>query len=388
MKTRLLCNIDPTDSFHLVVVVVPSDHGRGQIFLGDYFQASETFFRLESMNNWSRAFYHYIATCCMFADEEYGKAALEYLQIPAILHRRRFNTRLMPNEAFADRKIRSWCEKAILLDGPSSKHGKHGLYNEDDETGRRRESLDSISTKASSTSILNGDRLKQVVVVNPLWELVYLWNGIPQLGVEMLRTMCKSLEKSIEAHTPLSRKGSISVSMASSISTSSDSSISALPSPLPAVPSLCSTSEFALLHLLYGTTVRELGDHVRAERSFRTVLELEARMIEDRWVVPYTLYEMAVLCCIIAGMGGEAVALTTPLPIGTKRDKIKEAKEWLKKAANWNNRESMATDQESNGNGKHGNGNVGPTASIGDYDFDGRLHIRCQLLEERLAEEV
>ncbi|OBZ80257.1 Mitochondrial outer membrane protein iml2, partial [Choanephora cucurbitarum] len=86
--------------------------GWGQIFLGDFFQAAETFFRLESMNNWSRAFYHYIATCCMFADEEYDKSALEFMQIPSILKRKRqLGGRLLPNEIFAERKIKHWRSK-------------------------------------------------------------------------------------------------------------------------------------------------------------------------------------------------------------------------------------------------------------------------------------
>ncbi|RUS16022.1 hypothetical protein BC938DRAFT_476722, partial [Jimgerdemannia flammicorona] len=364
--------------------------GWGQIFLGDYFQASETFFRLETMNNWSRAFYHYIATCCMFADEEYGKAALEFLQIPAMLHRRKSGTRLMPNEAFADRKIRVWRDKARQLDGLPPRRGRRTSQSEDEGLGRRRESFDSNSTNASSTSVLDGERLRQVVVVNPLWELVYLWNGIPQLGVNVLRTMCTSLERTIETHTPIIASTSSfasSVTSSSLISESAASFSSSPPSPVSAINVLCSTSELALLHLLYGTTVRELGEHSLAERSLHIVLDLGPRITEDRWVIPYALYEMAVLCCMVSGMGGEAVALSTPSLMGARRDqKIKEAKEFLKKAAEWNNGGGVATDRES-GNGKHANGNGGPAGSTGDYDFDGRLHMRCQLLEERLTEE-
>ncbi|ORX52422.1 hypothetical protein DM01DRAFT_1336794 [Hesseltinella vesiculosa] len=140
--------------------------GWDQIFLGDYFQASETFFRLESMNNWSRAFYHYIATCCLYADEEYDKAALDFLQIPRLLARRqRQGGRLLPNEQFADHVIRQWMAQA----------------------------------KQNGWLSLTGDKLQQVARVHPLWELIYVWHGLYHVPRTTLKTMQHTLQHSLDA---------------------------------------------------------------------------------------------------------------------------------------------------------------------------------------------
>ncbi|KAJ2959112.1 hypothetical protein NQZ79_g5366 [Umbelopsis isabellina] len=278
--------------------------GWGQIWLGDYFQASETFFRLEGMNNWSRAFYHYIATCCMFADEEYDKAAIEYMQIPEILRRQQqFGGRLLADEMFAARKIQSWKKKAELLNP---------------ENGQ----------------CLNGVTLKQIVVVNPLWELIYLWNGIPHINTDVLTNMKSKLQAQIAQlqESPVECSSSVTDSTAQ--------------------------SDIAILYLLYGTVIRELGEVDLSQHYLGKVIAMDKTIIVDMWTVPYAMYELAIILAMDP----------------TRQD---DAKVWIKRAETFfqgSLHYSARSPSELNTN----NG--------GDTEWENRLHVRCQLLLERVEE--
>ncbi|KAI8373783.1 hypothetical protein BD560DRAFT_446290 [Blakeslea trispora] len=282
--------------------------GWGQIFLGDYFQAAETFFRLESMNNWSRAFYHYIATCCMFADEEYEKSALEFMQIPSILRRKRqLGGRLLPNEIFAERKIKHWRSKNKGQD-------------------------------------LNGESLKQIVIVHPLWELVYLWNGFSQLDQDILMMMKQTMEDTV-TNVP---KQDIGV-------------------------------DLALLYLLLGVSVRELGDIDLADLYLRQAILAEDRASEDCWVIPHALYEMACLCCF-----------QMMQPSLSKQDQKKlsrESREWITKSEkHLQHRQQQQQQQEQQQPNDHLYEPSVTSDNTGDSDWDSRLHVRCQLLIEKLED--
>jgi hypothetical protein len=236
----------------------------------------------------------------MFADEEYDKAALEYMQIPFILKRKRqLGGRLLPNEIFAERKIRHWKSKK----GPA----------------------DDV--------ILDGPTLKQVVVVHPLWELIYLWNGFSQLTVQTLQCIKQSME--------------------TTIASTSEQDIG---------------SDISLLYLLLGVSVRELGDLDLADMYLRQSLKYDDDQLEDRWVKPHCLYEMAALCCFRLKHTKEA---------RKKAKLVSQAHEWIHKAERCLNhrvnndtipQESMSSD------------------NTGDSDWDSRLHVRCQLLIEKLED--
>ncbi|KAI8978147.1 hypothetical protein BDB01DRAFT_800918 [Pilobolus umbonatus] len=282
-RTTKRSSSKPVYEFIQIQALTVYEMGWAQIFLCDYFQAAETFFRLESMNNWSKAFYHYIATCCMFADEEYDKAAIEFMQIPVIIKRKRqLGGRLLPNEIFAERKVNHWKQK--------------------------------------DHSLLNGNDL-QDVVIHPLWELIYLWNGFSQLDTMMLEMMKQTMEDKLakkEATGP----------------------------------------DLSQLYLLLGVSVRELGDYDLAELYITHALSSEDITSEDRWVVPHALYELAVICCI---------RLTTNKG---HHHLIAIAQEWIRQSERRMER-------------KHP-GHEDPLAADGDSDWDSRLHIRCQLLKEKL----
>ncbi|CAO3695489.1 unnamed protein product [Rhizopus stolonifer] len=277
--------------------------GWGQIFLGDYFQASETFFRLMDMNNWSKAFYHYIASCCIFADEEYDKSALEFIKIAALLQKkRRSNLRLLPDEIFVERKIRHWKSKSMR--------------------GRAEANLDDVQ--------LEGAYLKKVVVVHPLWELIYLWNGFSQLTHEMLYLMKCTIETSLNT-LPKEEVG----------------------------------ADLGQLYLLLGVGVRELGDHDLADMYLKKVIQLDTTRNEDKWVLPHAYYELAALNCF--RFQANEKRKDTKL--------LKEAEEWIQKC-------------EKQLNGRHSTDTCTndsfPSDSNGDSDWDSRLHVRCQLLIEKL----
>ncbi|KAI9349981.1 hypothetical protein BD770DRAFT_394810 [Pilaira anomala] len=285
--------------------------GWGQIFLGDYFQAAETFFRLESMNNWSRAFYHYIATCCMFADEEYDKSALEFMQIPSILKRKRhLGGRLLPNEIFAERKIKHWKSK------------RHQLYGTTEE------------------STLDGYSLKRVVVVHPLWELIYLWNGFSQLTPNTLQHMKQTIE--------------------GNLATLSKDEIG---------------SDMSQLYLLLGVSVRELGDYDLADMYLRQSIWYEDPSSEDRWVIPHALYEMAALCCFQLMQTNDA----------NKQNLLyKDAHDWLQKSEK---HLAHKHHHHHHHHSHHSHQHESVTSdNTGDSDWDSRLHVRCQLLIEKLED--
>ncbi|KAI7871507.1 outer membrane protein Iml2/Tetratricopeptide repeat protein 39 [Spinellus fusiger] len=299
--------------------------GWGQLFLGDYSQATRTFFRLESMNNWSRAFYHYIATCCLFANGQYDKAALEFLHILVLLDRKRhLGLRLVPNEVFAERKIKRWKEKV--------------RDHRDFET-------------ADPLEILSGPMLCEVIVVHPLWELVYLWNGMCQLPKETLKTMKMSLTHCLE-ESP--QPGSAMANISSSSSNTEDSNNDSINISISRT-SMTPTEKMVVL-LLLGVVERELGEYEAAEVSLLAVIAMEhLSMHEDVWVVPHALYEMAALRCFQYQAAPSARGM-------------KEAKEWVRRSENFfGKRTSMEG-----------------TSENADADWENRLYVRCQLLLERL----
>ncbi|KAI9018631.1 hypothetical protein CLU79DRAFT_705885 [Phycomyces nitens] len=278
--------------------------GWGQLFLGDYFQAAETFLRLERMNNWSRAFYHYIATCCMFADEAYDKAAAEFLKVPTLLDRKRqLGARLLPNEIFAERKIKRWKEKV-----------------------RELQSTDTILS-----CDLDGQTLREVAVVHPLWELIYLWNGTSQLTDEILGSMKARLKFIL--------------------------------SPTEHVQH--SPSERAFSLLLLGVVERELGAFEESAEHLLASVAMESLVEEDVWIIPYAMYEIAALRCFE--------------PYASAR--AKEAKEWIKRSEHFF---SKRTATEASAYNSHSNSSSHAPQDQGDADWESRLYVRCQLLLEKL----
>jgi hypothetical protein len=237
----------------------------------------------------------------MFADEEYDKAAVEFMQIPAILKRKcQLGGKWLPNEIFAERKIKHWMEKARKLGFSKKRPAHHDI-------------------------ILDGAMLKRVVAINPLWELIYLWNGFSQLTPCTLQLMKQSME-TILANTPTDEID----------------------------------TDMALLYLLLGVSVRELGDFDLADMYLQQSMRADDGRSEDRWVLSHCMYEMAALKCF-------QLLQCTKAP--TKKVLLKEAHEWIRKSER-----QLATPDSV------------PTDTNGDSDWDSRIHVRCQLLIEKLED--
>ncbi|KAI9482951.1 MAG: outer membrane protein Iml2/Tetratricopeptide repeat protein 39 [Benjaminiella poitrasii] len=117
--------------------------GWSYILHGDYIQATEAFFCIESMSNWSQVFYHFASTCCMIANRLYDKAALEVHQMINMLdQKRKAGGRISSDEFYAEAKLKSWISLSTIQDDSDS---------------------------LALTDVL------QYRIVNPVWELIYLW---------------------------------------------------------------------------------------------------------------------------------------------------------------------------------------------------------------------
>lgn len=259
----------------------------------------------------------------MFADEEYDKAAIEFLQIPDILRRQKqLGGRLLPNEIFAERKILGWKKRADLLEA-------------------NREGRTPSPTQGSTPhgQSLNGDALRQTVIVNPLWELIYLWNGIPHVNADVLMQMKTKLQTQISKVSDIIRQQAAHTD-AQNPNLSQDGQ-----------------SDAAILYLLYATVIRELGNLEESREYLTKLIAMDKQIHEDRWAIAYGMYEMA----IVAAMDPK---------------RTDEARKWVHKAENFF--------QSTSYHQAHAPSDLG--SNNGDYDWENRLHVRCQLLLERLDE--
>ncbi|KAI7868225.1 hypothetical protein BDF14DRAFT_1881020 [Spinellus fusiger] len=212
-------------------VLAIHEMGWGKIFMKHYLQASETFFRLETMHTGSNLFYHYIASCCMLANQMYDKAALEFNQMKDCINRRRHaGTCLLEKEQFIERRIQVWMTR---------------VYHE------------------NKKNPLDGCTMSSAVLLDPLWELVYLWNGIPFLEKSGITELYHDTKKCMAHHQNL------------------------------LVP-----SEMALLCLIHGVVNRELGHYYPAEEYLQKSMMLETQLIEDHWIIRFACYELATAYCL------------------------------------------------------------------------------------------
>lgn len=191
--------------------------GWSYIYAGDYFQASESFFCLESMCNWSRIFYHYISTCCMIADGLFDKAVLEIRQIINMLdQKKKLNNIVNSNENYAESRVRHWIE---------------------------------ISTQKKLSL---RDTLKYKIA-NPIWELVYLWNGVTHWKYEIVMDIKQHILEKWKTKE----------------------------------------EEDLMLYILMGVIERDVEKkNDKALEYFHFVLKCNTH--KQQWIIPYAMYEIAV----------------------------------------------------------------------------------------------
>lgn len=85
-------------------------------------------------------------------------------------------------------------------------------------------------------------------------------------------------------------------------------------STLPVVPlleqDLDSVDEIATRDLLLGALYRSLGDYVVARSFLRAVIDAESTIVAEKWIVPFAMFELAVLEC---KEGEEKASTATPV---------------------------------------------------------------------------
>lgn len=191
--------------------------GWSYIYAGDYFQASESFFCLESMCNWSRIFYHYVSTCCMIADGLFDKAVLEIRQIINMLdQKKKLNNIVNSNENYAESRVRHWIEIS---------------------TQRKLSLRDTLKYK----------------IVNPIWELVYLWNGVTHWKYEIVMDIKQHILEKWKNRE----------------------------------------EEDLMLYILMGVIERDVEKkNDKALEYFHFVLKCNTH--KQQWIIPYAMYEIAV----------------------------------------------------------------------------------------------
>ncbi|KAL9548224.1 hypothetical protein MBANPS3_005786 [Mucor bainieri] len=204
--------------------------GWAHIYAGNYIQASEAFFCLESICNWSRLFYHYIATCCMIAEGMYEKAALESIQmINMFEQKKKLGHRISSNEHYAESKVASWVALSTLQQSNSTSL-KETLYT----------------------------------IPNPIWELVYLWQGTCYWTPEVI--------SDIKSHAATRKSSSSS-----------------------------SSSNDPILYLILGVLYRDVDNNVAlAMEYFNLILMMVKKEAAAGWVYPYAMYEIAATQCILS----------------------------------------------------------------------------------------
>lgn len=195
--------------------------GWAYIYAGDYYQAAESFFCLESMSNWSRVFYHYVATCCMVANGLYDKAELEIRQIMIMLdQKKKGNSRISSNEIYAESSVQLWIETSKELGIPLR------------------------------------DTLKYYIV-NPVWELVYLWGGTTNWKANIVADISARIIKQWQTDDRAKYD-----------------------------PMLC---------LLMGVIKRDVEKKNDAAMEYfdRILLKAEDGSMTNSWIIPYAMYEIA-----------------------------------------------------------------------------------------------
>ncbi|KAI8991798.1 hypothetical protein BDF20DRAFT_920954 [Mycotypha africana] len=204
--------------------------GWTHMYSGNYLLATEAFFALETLCKSSSLFYHYIATCCMLAAGLYERASLEARQMVNILdHKKKKGYRLSANEQYIEAKVRYW----------------NGLSN-------------SATSKNNLKDVLRAYHAEAA----PVWELLYLWNGLQYCKEELLIGIKEGLSNLLVNN---GRQNGDNVS--------------------------------PLHHLIVGVICRDKeGSLDQALNHFESILSIPITDYDkhQQWAIPYAMYEIAV----------------------------------------------------------------------------------------------
>ncbi|EDN06872.1 conserved hypothetical protein [Histoplasma mississippiense (nom. inval.)] len=289
------------------------------MYLHKYELCAESFIQCAELNSWSRALYYYIAASAhlaiyrqnaldspTLAKEHAAKAVELFQKVPSQAGKKKFMARQLPFDVFVTRKITKWESRA--------KEWNVGF-------------IDAIG-------------------VDPLEEMIYLWNGHSRMNEEELQNSLRCLAWSeSEQNKHWDRENE---------------------------------DEFAILALLRASIFRFLGRHEESKKLLRSKILVHDPAtfkghLKDDWTCPTAHYEMAAnlwmerysyrpICSTAGGVpanGSQSQSKSTsatemnhvPKPsmsISSKtshesnengeahdRRKVRECREWIEKVAKW-----------------------------------------------------
>ncbi|EER42913.1 mitochondrial outer membrane protein iml2 [Histoplasma capsulatum H143] len=289
------------------------------MYLHKYELCAESFIECAELNSWSRALYYYIAASAHLAiyrqnaldsptlAKEHAAKALELFQkVPSQAGKKKFMARQLPFDVFVTRKISKW------------------------ESRAKEWNVDFIDA----------------IGVDPLEEMIYLWNGHSRMNEEELQNSLRCLAWSeSEQNKHWDRENE---------------------------------DEFAILALLRASIFRFLGRHEESKTLLRSKILVHDPVtfkghLKDDWTCPTAHYEMAAnlwmerysyrpICSTAGGVpanGSQSQSESTSatetnhvpkssMSISSKtshesnenaeahdRRKVRECREWIEKVAKW-----------------------------------------------------
>ncbi|KAL4782978.1 hypothetical protein BJX76DRAFT_358408 [Aspergillus varians] len=264
------------------------------LYIHKYELCAKAFIECADLNSWSRALYYYIAGTCHISlyrelaatdpekAEKHAKTAVKLLnKAPQFAGTKKFMARQLPFDVFVVRKIAKWEARAKEWNVP----------------------------------------LVDAVGVDPVEEMIFLWNGHSRMTQAQLEESLNRLSWSeSDANRTWSREG---------------------------------PEEKGIYQLLRAAVLRSMRRHEEAKEIIRTLIFTLDRSIfkgrhKDDWVHPVAYFEMAANLWMerpnyIAQHGGP-----TPVPSKSgdsdkfERERVRECKENLQKAASWESYEQEA----------------------------------------------
>ncbi|KAL4905872.1 hypothetical protein BDW74DRAFT_152195 [Aspergillus multicolor] len=263
------------------------------LYIHKYELCSEAFVECADINSWSRALYYYIAGTCHISlyrefavtdpkkAKEHADTAIKLLQeAPQYAGTKKFMARQLPFDVFVVRKIAKWEARAKEWNIPF---------------------IDAVG-------------------VDPVEEMIFLWNGHSRMTQEQLEESLKRLAWSeSDQNKTWSREG---------------------------------PEEKGIYQLLRAAVLRSMWRHDEAKKILQTsVFNLDRSVFKGRhkddWVHPVAHFEMAANLWMerptyIAQHGGPTAEGAKENPEKFEKERVRECKENLQKAARWESYEQEA----------------------------------------------
>ncbi|KAM0753081.1 hypothetical protein T439DRAFT_323696 [Meredithblackwellia eburnea MCA 4105] len=289
--------------------------------------AARTFLQMKETNSWSHATYVFMSAGSLLmislsSRTEEQTAEIEKLleELPSLFNQKRLMGEPPTTEIFITRKLATY-------------KAKHARW-------------------VASGRIDSKTRLSDVIRISPASELSLFWNTTGRAPKDSLQHQIDLLS----AFSPPPRFGPGAPSATLKVGSTTSLATSAL-----STFDLDTLDEIATRDLLLGNLYRCLGSFDVARQFHEAVLAAAPRIQEEKWLVPFSTLDLAVLDAQEAERDSE-------LP-DVKGDKSKEKKLWKERAAKVEKR-------------------LDELLQMGEYDLKGRVESRGGMLRQQIAEKL